>query len=62
LSDVTTTLDREVIGSIAMEEPQLSSAQAQGLLARAVSRKSKFNDDVIKLAADLATRLHFVAE
>lgn len=62
LSDVTTTLDREVIGSIAMEEPQLSSAQAQGLLAQAISRKSKFNDDVIKLAADLATRLHFVAE
>ena len=62
LSDVSATLDREVIGSLAMEEPQLSSAQAQGLLVQSLSRKSKFNDDVVKLAADLATRLRFVAE
>ena len=62
LSDVSTTLGGEVVGSLALEEPQLSSAQAQGLLAGAVTRKSKYNADVAKIAADLAARLHFVAE
>lgn len=62
LSDVSTTLTGEVIGSLALEEPQLSSAQAQGLLAGAVSRKSKFNADVAKVAADLAARLRLGAE
>lgn len=62
LSDVSTTLAGEVIGSLAMEEPQLSSAQAQGLLVGSVNRKSKFTADVAKVAAQLASRLHFGAE
>jgi len=62
LSDVSSTLNGEVIGSLALEEPQLGSAQAQGLLAGAVSRKSKFSADVAKIAADLAARLNFGAE
>ena len=62
LSDVTATLDREVISSLALEEPQLSSAQAQGLLVQAVNRKSKFNDDLSKLAEELGTRLRFVVD
>lgn len=62
LSDVTTTLGREVIGSFAQVEPQLGSAQAQGLLIQSVSRKSKFSDDVLKVAADLASRLQFVVD
>ncbi len=62
LSDVTATLDREVIASLALEEPQLSSAQAQGLLVHAVNRKSKFNADLTKLAEELGTRLRFVVE
>ena len=60
LSDVTATLGREVIGGLTIDEPQLSSAQAQGLLVRSVSRKSKFNDDLVKVTADLAARLAFV--
>ena len=62
LSDVTATLSREVIGSLALEEPQLSSAQAQGLLVQAVNRKSKFNSDLTKLAEELGTRLRFVVD
>ena len=62
LSDVTATLDREVIGSLSLEEPQLSSAQAQGLLVHAVNRKSKFNDDLTKLAEELGRRLRFVVD
>lgn len=62
LSDVTATLGREVIGGLTIDEPQLSSAQAQGLLVRSVSRKSKFNDDLVKVTADLAARLAFVAD
>ena len=60
LSDVTATLDHEVVGSLALEEPQLSSAQAQGLLVQSVGRKSKFNADLIKVAEGLAARLRFV--
>lgn len=62
MSDVSETLDREVIASLALEEPQLSSAQAQGLLVQSLSRKSKFSGDMAKLAADLAARLRFVAD
>ena len=62
LSDVTATLAREVIGSLSLEEPQLSSAQAQGLLVHAVNRKSKFNDDLTKLAEELGRRLRFVVD
>ena len=62
LSDVAETLDREVIGSLALEEPQLSSAQAQGLLVNAVNRKSKFNVDLNKLAELLGARLRFVVD
>ena len=61
LSDVDSTLAREVIGSLALEDPQLSSAQSQGLLVHAVSRKSKFQADISKVSADLATRLHLEA-
>ena len=62
LSDVTATLDREVISSLALEEPQLSSAQAQGLLIQAVNRKSKFSFDLTKLAEELGTRLQLVVD
>ena len=62
LSDVTATLNHEVISSLALDEPQLSSAQAQGLLVQAVSRKSKFHDDLTKLAEELGTRLQFVVD
>lgn len=62
LSDVSSTLAGEVIGSLALEEPQLSSAQAQGLLVGSVNRKSKFTADVAKVAAQLAARLDFETE
>ena len=62
LSDVSTTLTGEVIGSLALEEPQLGSAQAQGMLVGSVNRKSKFSADVAKVAAQLAARLHLGAE
>ena len=57
LSDVDETLKREVIGSLALDDPQLSSAQAQGLLVGAISRKSKFHADISKVAGELAARL-----
>lgn len=61
LSDVTNTLAREIVGSLAVEEPQLGSAQAQGLLANAVSRKSKYTADVARIASEVAARLRFGA-
>ena len=45
-----------------LEEPHLRSAQAQGLLVHAVNRKSRFNDDLTKLAEELGTRLRFVVD
>ncbi len=62
LSDVAATLSREVIGNLALEEPQLASAQAQGVLVQSVNRKSKFNNDLLKLAEDLGARLPFVVD
>lgn len=58
LSDVEHTLGRPVTGSIALEEPTVSSAQDQGLLVQQIQRKSKFHDDVVKLGATLRARLN----
>ena len=54
LTDVADTLGRDVLGSIALEESLVSSAQDQGLLTSQVHRKSKFAADVAKLAEQVA--------
>lgn len=56
LSDVETTLSRPVLGSIALEDPVVSSAQDQGMLVQKVHRRSRFHADVAKLAAALRDR------
>ena len=61
LTDVEATLAREVLGTLALEDPQLSSAQAQGLLISAVNRKSKFHADLNNVAVALAARLQLEA-
>ena len=55
------TLAREVLGSLALEDPQIGSAQAQGLLIGEVNRKSKFHADLSNVAVALAARLQLEA-
>lgn len=54
LQEVSRTLERDVIASIALEPSALRSAQDQGLLITDVARKSKFASDITHLA-DLLT-------
>lgn len=59
LADVHQTLGRDIIGSLALEEPALGSAQNQGMLLPELQRKSRFNTDLAKITAELAVRLPF---
>ena len=56
LSDVHTTLGREIVGSLSADEPAMASAQTQGLLMTDLNRKSRFNADLAKLTAQLTAR------
>lgn len=56
VDDINTTLVREVLGNVALDEPTVSSAQQQGLLVHAVQRKSRFVADVARIAETLAQR------
>lgn len=62
LSDVTETLKREVIGTMALEGHDLASAQAQGLLVDSINRKSKFAADAAALGEVIARRIGVVSE
>lgn len=57
LSDVDQTLRCEVLGTVALEDQQLGSAQTQGLLVQQISRKSKFNSDINVIAHLVHSRL-----
>lgn len=56
LDDVEATLGRPVLGSVALDDHVVSSAQDQGLLVGQLHRKSKFAQDIAKLAAGLGQR------
>lgn len=56
-SDVSETLHREVIGTLSLDAQDLTSAQAQGILAHRLSRKNKFAADAAALAEAVAARL-----
>lgn len=60
LSDVTDTLGTSVLGSLALEHPQISSAQDQGQLVSRVHRKSAFSADIARIGE--ALRLGHLAE
>lgn len=62
LGDVNETLGREVLGSLTLDEKDLRSAQAQGVVVQEVSRRNKFNADIVKLAETIAARLPFVKD
>ena len=62
LSDVHTTLGREIVGSLSADEPAMTSAQTQGLLLTDLNRKSRFNADLAKVTAQLIARLPFVSD
>ncbi|HEX7750947.1 MAG TPA: AAA family ATPase [Novosphingobium sp.] len=57
LKDVSDTLNHEVLGSVALEAPLVSTAQNQGQLVSAVRGKSKFCKDVAEIATLLRERL-----
>ncbi|MFO1254322.1 MAG: AAA family ATPase [Sphingomonadaceae bacterium] len=59
LGDVDETLHCEVLGTVSLDDQQLSSAQAQGLLAQQISRKNRFNADLGVVAGELFDRLPF---
>lgn len=56
IGDATATLGRPVLGSVALDDPVVSTAQDQGLMVHQISRKSKFQGDVRALAETLAAR------
>lgn len=57
LGDVANTLGHEVLGSLAQEDPLVSSAQDQGVLINQVHRKSRFAADIAKLAEQLVAKI-----
>lgn len=57
LKDVSDTLNHEVLGSVALEAPLVSTAQNQGQLVSAVRGKSRFCRDVAEIGALLRERL-----
>ncbi|MFC0590384.1 CpaE family protein [Novosphingobium aquiterrae] len=56
VGDAAQTLGRPVLGSVTLEDPLVSTAQDQGLMAHQLNRKSKFQTDVRTLAATLSAR------
>jgi pilus assembly protein CpaE len=59
LSDVKESLRCQVLGTVSLDEQQLSSAQARGLLTQQINRKNKFNLDLSSLASELVGLLSF---
>lgn len=59
LGDVNEALRCEVLGTTSLDDEQLSSAQAQGLLVHQVSRKNRFYADLNALAGTIVARLPF---
>ncbi len=57
LGDVGTTLSHSVLGSIALDEPIVSTAQNQNVLVSAMKRNSRFVSDVAEVAELLRTSL-----
>jgi pilus assembly protein CpaE len=57
LADVANTLGHEVLGSLTLEDPLVSSAQDQGILISQAYRKSRFAADISKLADQLVAKL-----
>ncbi|MEZ5681355.1 MAG: AAA family ATPase [Erythrobacter sp.] len=57
LGDVEQALGRAVTGGIALDQPTLSAAQDQGVLARSIKRKSPFVGDIDRLADALTARV-----
>lgn len=53
LNDVSATLGRPVVGSIALEAPLVSTAQNQGVLVGQMHRRSRFAKDLAQLGAHL---------
>ncbi len=62
LGDVADTLQRDVLGSLPIEEKDLKSAQTQGVLVGEVSRKSRFSTDLAAIAKQVHERLPFGRE
>lgn len=56
VGDATATLGRPVLGSVALDDPVVSTAQDQGLMVHQLNRKSKFQGDIRSLAETLAAR------
>lgn len=56
IGDASATLGRPVLGSVALEEPLVGTAQDQGLMVHQLNRKSKFQADVRALADTLSAR------
>lgn len=54
--DVHTTLGREVLGNLSLDEPALNSAQQQGVLVQNIQRKSRFYADIQNIAETLSQR------
>ncbi|MDF2639908.1 MAG: pilus assembly protein CpaE [Novosphingobium lindaniclasticum] len=57
VSDAARTLGHAVLGTIALDAPQVEAAQAEGRLVGQVQRKSRFAADVRTLAETLRTGL-----
>ena len=55
LTDVSRTLGREVLGSVALDQQLVSAAQNQGKLVGAFRAKSRFATDIARLAQALAS-------
>lgn len=55
LADVSNTLGREVLGSVALDQQLVSAAQNQGKLVGAFRAKSRFATDIARLAQVLAS-------
>lgn len=59
LSDVEQTLHRHLLGTVSLDDQQLESAQAQGLLVQQVARKNRFMADLGGVAEQVVARLPF---
>lgn len=57
LADVEASLGCPVLSGVHAEGDAVAAAQDQGLLAGQVSRRGRFNTDIVKLAADLKASL-----
>lgn len=59
LNDVSSTLGKDVFGSLAVDSKELNSAQTQGLLVQDLNRRNSFYGDITKLAESVAAQIPF---